>query len=363
MNTAANMSERSRPIESESVPAVDADQAAALAEGLSELELPFRATLELRYRRRLPDSTIAAVAQLEEPEIVRQRSRALVWLAQRAGIEGPGAIDAVEAGLTMLWEDGPATQPEPPAEEPGTAVIPEPGSLPPTEPDAVPAPEAPVERAPLAESVPPPPGPRSFARTPAAPLPAPKPFPSPRSKPKPKSKAPKTSDADGGSNRRLIALLALAAAAVVLFIVLTSGGSNDVTGGGVPPPTTTTTSKAPSKGGKANPESVAMQMLPGKDISGSIDVSMSGDPAMPDLDMKLRGLPEPHGEYRAWLYSSVIDSRSLGRARKGDGEITVTLPKGWQDYPFVDVSIQDPGSIAHSGESISRISTADLPQP
>jgi hypothetical protein len=371
VDTAANMSERSRPIERASVTAADADRAAALAEGLSELELPFRATLELRYRRGLPDSTIAAVAQLEEPEIVRQRSRALVWLAQRAGIEGPDAIDAVESGLTLLWGDGPAAEPEPPAEEPETAVLteteappepeaePEPEALPEPEPDVEvpPEPEARAAQMPLTESVPPPSVPPPGSRTPAAPLPMPRPFPSPRSKPQPQPKK----ISEGGSNRRLIGLLALAAAVVVLFIVITSGGSDDATTGGAA--TATKSNTKGSKGDKPTSDAVTMQMLPGVDVAGSIDVTMSGDPATPDLDMKLDGLPDPDGEYRAWLYKSVIDSRSLGRARKGDGEVKVTLPEGWQDYPFVDVSVQDPGSIAHSGKSISRISTADLPQP
>ena len=373
VNTAANMSEKSRPISDlrESVPAVDADQAAALAEGLSELELPFRATLELRYRRGLPDSTIAAVAQIDEPEIVRQRSRALVWLAQRAGIEGPDAIDAVEGGLAMLWEDPPAAKPEPPAEEAAAAAtsVPVQEALP--EPEATPEPEARTEQLPLTESIPPPSVAPPGSRSSATPLPTPKPFPSPRAKPQPKPKKPKApkapkkpkapkAEGEGGSNRRLIALLALAAVAVVLFIVISSGGSDDATGGAAPATPSNTT---PSKGGKGSSDSLTMQMLPGVDIAGSIEVTMSGDPATPDMDMKLEGLPDPDGEYRAWLYNSVIDSRSLGKARKGDGEVKVTLPEGWDDYKFIDVSVQDPGSIAHSGKSISRISTADLPQP
>jgi hypothetical protein len=363
VNTAANMSEKIRSISElrESVPAVDADQAAALAEGLSELELPFRATLELRYRRGLPDETIAAVAQLEEPEIVRQRSRALVWLAQRAGIEGPDAIDAVEGGLTMLWEDPPAAEPQPPTEQPEVAAP----SAPESEPAPPPEPEARTEQLPLTESIPPPSVAPPGSRTAAAPLPTPKPFPSPRSKSQPKPKKPKatkpkTPKSEEGSNRRLIALLALAAAVVVLFIVITSGGSDDTTTGAAP---STPSNTKESKGDKPTSDAVTMQMLPGVDVAGAIDVTMSGDPATPDLDMKLSGLPDPDGEYRAWLYNSVIDSRSLGRARKGDGEVKVTLPEGWEDYKFIDVSVQDPGSIAHSGKSISRISTADLPQP
>ena len=324
---------------------------AALADGLSELELPFRATLELRYRRGLPDSTIAAVAQIDEPEIVRQRNRALVWLAQRSGIDGPGAIGTVEKGLAMLWEDAQAPAADPDLES--AAADPEPPApVREVEPAPEPIPEPRTERMPLSTSAPPPSAPPPV-RPPAAPLPAPKPFPSPRSSSRPKP-------AEDSGNRRLIALLALVAAAVVLFVVVTSGGSDDATTAGTPPagpPPTPTGGREPASG------PVPMQMLPGADVSGHIDVTMSGDRAQPELDMKLHDLPDPSGEYRAWLYRSVIDSRSLGRARKGDGEIKATLPENWRDYPFVDVSIQEPGSIAHSGESISRIRVADLPKP
>ena len=372
MNTAANMSERSRPIEHERVTAEHADRAAALAEGLSELELPFRATLELRYRRGLPDSTIAAVAQFEEEEIVRQRSRALVWLAQRAGIEGPDAIDVVESGLTLLWTDEPATppevaptegpepepdrsEPEPAADpEPEPAVEPEPEPVAEPEPAAQAEPEPRTEPMPLVESVPPPSSGPPTSRAAAAPLPSPKPFPRPQSKKQAKSKPSE------GSNRRLLGLLAIGAAIIVLVVILTSGGSDESTDGTGAPPVASTTTKGSDKPTSA---SVTMQMLPGVDGSGQIDVTMSGDPARPEIDMKLVGLPNPDGEYRAWLYKSVIDSRSLGKAGKGDGEIIATLPKNWQDYPFVDVSIQKPGSIAHSGRSVSRISTKDLPLP
>ncbi len=339
------MSEESRPIERASVAAADADKSAALAEGLSELELPFRATLELRYRRGLPDSTIAAVAQVEEPEIVRQRSRALVWLAQRAGIEGRDAIETVESGLTMLWADGPAGPPAPPAQ--GPALEAEAAHEPATRA------ESPVESTPAIQSIPPPSSPPPASGSTSASVPSPKPFPAARSK---RDSKPKPA---GTSNRRLPALLAVAAIAVVLFIVVT-GGSDDATDGGGAPQVTDSTTK---DGVKPSADTVSMQMLPGVDIKGKIDVTMSGDPAQPKLDMKLEGLPNPAGEYRAWLYKSVIDSRSLGRARKGDGEIKATLPENWQDYPFIDVSIQEPGSIAHSGESISRIPTGDLPQP
>jgi hypothetical protein len=107
-----------------------------------------------------------------------------------------------------------------------------------------------------------------------------------------------------------------------------------------------------------------MEPVPGADLGGGeVAVSITGSAAQPEIEIQLEGLPEPEGEYRGWLYDSVIDSRSLGRARSGDGVITATLPDDWERYPFLDFSIQEPDSIVHSGESIARIPVSDLPSP
>ena len=106
-----------------------------------------------------------------------------------------------------------------------------------------------------------------------------------------------------------------------------------------------------------------MDFVPGADATGEVEVSLSGSEATPKIEIKLTGLAAPEGEYRGWLYNSVIDSRTLGRARSGDGVISATLPEGWQDYGFIDLSVQEPESIAHSGRSVARIAIADLPAP
>jgi hypothetical protein len=315
------VNDQKRPIEG-SLTGGDADRRALLAAGLAELELAFRATLELRYRREMPDSTIAAVALLDEAEIVRQRGRALEWLAQRAGIEGPDAIETVEVELRSLS----------PAAWAGQLGPAEAQEVAPERDDADAEPEGDPGPVPLPPSSPPPGEP-----------PAPKPFPTPVEK-------PSRSAARSRPTRRTLLLLLLAVVVVVGAVVLLSSGSDETTGPAGGGPVATKPPDPPA--GWA-----AMRMLPGVEIDGEIDIKLDGD----DLKMKLHGLPDPDGEYRAWLYSSVTESRSLGRARKGDGEINATLPDGWESYPSLDVSIQEPESIVHSGQSIARISTKDLP--
>lgn len=373
MDTAANMVERRRAIRGDRVATGDADPLRSLAAGLQELELPFRATLELRYRRGLDDETIAAVAQFGQDEIQRQRRRALVWLAQRTGTRGPDAIEIVERGLASLTPAAWAGEPEPelPADpEPESAPEPVPDPSPAPESELVPdpqpepvtveptsgpeqiAPEAPTEAPPLAVSVPPP-------RSPSAgrPIPQPKPFPTP---------AKKQGSDSQESRKRLLGLVALLAAVVALFLIVTSGGDDDA--GPTPAPPVTESKGSGSKADKGNDaapaaNAVTMDFVPGADATGEVDVSLSGAEAQPDIEIKLDGLAAPDGEYRGWLYNSVIDSRTLGRARSGDGLISATLPKGWQDYGFIDLSVQEPDSIVHSGRSVARIAIADLPAP
>ena len=174
--------------------------------GLHELELSFRATLELRYRRGLDDETIAAVAQFDREEIQRQRRRALVWLAQRTGTRGPDAIEIVERGLASLTPAAWAGEPEPeapvddepelePVLAPGPSAAPE-IDEPEPEPEhqTEPEPEQPTEVQPPAVSFPPPTSPSG-----ASPIPRPKPFPS--------SAEEQGTPSSANSRRRLLGLV------------------------------------------------------------------------------------------------------------------------------------------------------------
>ena len=347
----------------ERVAAGDAEPLHTLAAGLHELELPFRATLELRYRRGLPDETIAAVARFEQDEIQRQRRRALIWLAQRTGTRGPDAIEVIESGLASLTPAAWAGEPEPADElpsEPAAAPEPEP------EPEALPGEPRPDLAATqqLPTSAPPP---RSPSASAPRPVPQPKPFPTPS--------RGQSGERSGDSGRRILGILALVAAAVALILILTSGDS-DGDSGAVPAPQTTGSQGSGSdgsgsqgsgaKGGAGEGTAagaVAMEFVPGADATGGIEVSLSGSGPQPKIEIALDGLPEPDGEYRGWLYDSVVDSRTLGRSRSGDGVISAKLPEDWQRYGFIDLSVQEPGSVAHSGRSVARIAIADLPTP
>jgi hypothetical protein len=81
------------------------------------------------------------------------------------------------------------------------------------------------------------------------------------------------------------------------------------------------------------------------------------------LVVQVRGLPSPQngGHYEVWLYSSLIESRSLGRSRQPVVQVDEKLPPDWQDYRFLDVSIEPPdGNASHSGQSVARVRTSDL---
>jgi hypothetical protein len=66
------------------------------------------------------------------------------------------------------------------------------------------------------------------------------------------------------------------------------------------------------------------------------------------------------GEYRVWLFNTIIDARALGVARP-DHTLEVPLPPSFRRYRFVDVSRQPAGAGgAHPGLSVLRASTRGL---
>lgn len=311
----------------------------ALPEALSELPLPFKATLELACRRGLDDSTIADIAGLEEAEIARQRERALEWLAGRTGSDG-GAGE-VEEGLRQLSSAGWAGE----AEQVDEAAPDERADVPDSE-------EEEQDSAERAE-------PRPFPILPSSPTAAGR-------------------DRHRSARRRLTAV-ALAAAAVVAVIVIASIRASDSSDPRVArDPATSQPSRGEEgtggetgdgaeagadSGGEEAPAAVAMIPLAGAEAEGDAMASLTGGSSRPRLELALEGFAAPEGEYRAWLYNSVIDSVPLGSTGEGDGTIGARLPDGWQSFSFVDVSIQGKGDEAHSGRSVVRIATADLGAP
>ena len=342
MNTAPRMIERERPTEDPIVSAEGADRA-TLPEALTELPLPFKATLELAYRRGLPDSTISEVAGLEEAEMARQRERALEWLAGRTGSGGgPGEVEDGLRGLSPAGWSGELEQDG----EPQALQQPVEGEP----PEA----QDPGEEDPSEEKEP-----RPFPVLPSAP----------------------TTSAGGrqGSARRLLTALALAAALVVAVILIVSIGTGDSSDSqpelasetsqpipgeeGAGGETGGQAQEPPDPGGEEPAAPAEMVPLAGAEAAGGAMATLSDSSSRPQLELALEGFPDPDGEYRAWLYNSVIDSVPLGSTEAGDGAIRARLPDGWEDFSFVDVSIQQDGSEAHSGRSVARVATADLPVP
>lgn len=323
-----------------------------------ELELPFRATLELCYRRGLPDESIAAVAGLEEDQVAHQRERAIDWLARRSGRGGPDARAEVEDELRALPAAGWR------GEESGGPV-----ETSPAEGDVAAASE---EAAGAEEG-------GSEVASPIAPA---------ADEPRPFPRAPAEGGEDDAERRRrwpLLLATALAAAVLVVAIVLAAEDSGDPGAGAG---SAAGTSTEPSAGGDGSPQdhtgpgagakpagggqgsapsggegaaaAVGMAPVPGAEVEGRVEASLSGSGPRPVLRLDLGGFPERGGQYRAWLYSSVIDATSLGFVTGGSGSIRARLPDGWERYPFVDISLQEPGQAVHSGRSVARIATQDL---
>ena len=90
----------------------------------------------------------------------------------------------------------------------------------------------------------------------------------------------------------------------------------------------------------------------GSGASGTIRLIGGGQDR---LSVSLRGLPPRGAFYEVWLYRSVTDAVSLGRAGRSSRRLQVSLPARAADYPFIDVSLERPdGNRSHSGQSVLR---------
>jgi hypothetical protein len=161
-----------------------------------------------------------------------------------------------------------------------------------------------------------------------------------------------------------VALVAIVLiAAIVLVIVLGSGGSG---GSGHRHATTATQARASAQtvSSAATPapaptptatESRALVALPGGLRRATGTVAIAGTSPNLDLNLSVRNLPPlSHGHYEVWLYESLIYSQPLGRLRAGVTPMSVALPRDARRYPWIDVSIQPPGAVFHSGDSVLR---------
>src|ERR687893_495412 len=61
-----------------------------------------------------------------------------------------------------------------------------------------------------------------------------------------------------------------------------------------------------------------------------------------EVEVQLRDLPSPPngGHFEVWLYSSLIEARSIGRSRDPVVRVEAKLPPDWRDYEYVDVSLE-----------------------
>jgi Anti-sigma-K factor rskA len=305
-----------------------------LEHALKAIDPVARAMLDLSIRRRLPDSSIADLAQMPPDELVRWRGEVLDQLGRQIGLTGPDARDQVRTRLEAI------------------------------DPSAWVGTEQAVSKG------------------------------KPKPKPKEKAKAAKPKPAGERPSRRLLGLLALLVVLVIIVAIISLSGGDDSGGGSSPTPTTptstststttkpttttttttttkpttsTTTTKPTTTTSTTTPPAtppVTMDPLPGMPDRGTATVSISGSGDKRNIDVVLKGMPAPgggSGVYELWLYTTLIGARSLGTIDSGDGSISAPLPADASDFRYLDLSRESgPSDHIHSGISIRRAELAPL---
>jgi hypothetical protein len=182
--------------------------------------------------------------------------------------------------------------------------------------------------------------------------------------------------ADPPRKSRLPMLLTLlAVAGVVLVIVLASGGDDATTATSTPAPSPQPAkpkaSSKPSKPAKKPSKKPAKPAAP-KPAPAAAGVKLApvaaaagatGSASLVDggkrLHLTVSGLPA--GAYEVWLYDSVIDARSIGKATGSKIALDVALRPNASSFRYVDVSREPAdGNPNHSGQSVMRVALAKL---
>lgn len=282
-----------------------------LEHALKAIDPVARAMLDLSIRRRLPDSSIADLAQMPPDELVRWRGEVLDQLATQIGLTGPGARDEVRTRLEAIDPSAWVT----PAAKTSTKA------------------PAKTEEPPAAD--------------------------------KPRRERP---------SRRLLWLLALLVVLVAVVAIISLSG-DDETNSSPPPPapkppptsTTTTTTKpttsttSTSTTPAPNGPSATMDPLPGMPTSGTATATVGGSGDNRTLTVQLKGLPQPNGVYELWLYTTLIGAQPLGAAKSGNATITARLPADAADFKYLDLSRETRADDrVHSGISVRRTALAPL---
>jgi hypothetical protein len=276
-----------------------------LEHALKAIDPVARAMLDLSIRRRLPDSSIADLAQMPPDELVRWRGEVLDQLAREAGLTGPEARNEVRAQLESID----------PAAWGGSG-------------------------------------------DPSAP---------PSKQPKPSTEKPRR-ERPSRRLLGLLALLVVLVI-IVAIISLGGDDSDNTGATTAPPPTTSTTTTKPTSTTSTTttpPTSppVTLDPLPGMPDQGTATVSISGSGGDRTIEVQLKGLPAPgggNGVYELWLYNTLIGAHSLGTTDNGNGSISAQLPSDAGDFRYLDLSRESgPSDTVHSGISVRRAALAPL---
>lgn len=280
-----------------------------IEQALKAIDPVARAMLDLSIRRRLPDPSIAELAQMPSDELERWRDDVLDKIGRQIGLTGPNARDRVRAELLAVdssaWVESEEAAPK-----------------------------------------------RSPRRT------------------APQGTAPRR---PSRGLIGTLALLALLVVAVVIASLSSSDDSGPdlptttrsttsertTTTESTTTESTTTTTSTPTTPGS---EPVALTPLPGMPDTGKVTASVSQDGDKRRLVVELDGLPEPgNGVYELWLYNALIGARSLGTTDSGDGSIAADLPADADSFQFLDLSRErGPSDRVHSGISVRRVELAPL---
>jgi hypothetical protein len=159
--------------------------------------------------------------------------------------------------------------------------------------------------------------------------------------------------------RRAARDLSLVLAAALLVAVLVVGGVLIVDGGDGEDEARPREQRPPAEQLKLGPR-VELSPPAGGRASGVARVVRR--PAGPRLQLEVEGLPDPgRALYAVWLYENVSEARQLARVPAGGGRLEVSLPAGFERFPFLDVSREpDDGNPNHSGQSVLRAAVRSL---
>jgi hypothetical protein len=296
-----------------------------LEHALKAIDPVARAMLDLSIRRRLPDSSIADLAQMPPDELVRWRGEVLDQLGRQIGLTGPDMRDQVRTGLEAI--------------DPSAWVGTEKGA----------------------------------AKAKAKPT------------PKPKRESQRPSRRLLGLLGLLVILVIIVAIVSLSGGDDNGGGTPSPPTTTTPPTSTTSTTTKPTSTTTTKPTTsttttesttttstttppptpgVTMDPLPGMPDRGTATISLSGSGDQLTVDVDLKGMPAPaggSGVYELWLYNTLIGARSLGTTDSGDGSISARLPADASDFRFLDLSRESgPSDHIHSGISIRRAELAPL---